>query len=235
MKENSEDEQFDLFPQEDASSESNPEEVSDEGHDADVMEEAPEQQGDSAFETVRETLDQLKQRIQEQSKVLQGHGRHMQQALEIAASCQRQTSEYLNRTLERHLVNPAIRTVGTLAEELLRLSGMVLDTGKEVSGCPAIKPVIEAALVGQKVAEEELACVDIERICPSGGDEIDAARHEVYGTVDTDDGQLHGKIAELITPGLSFRGEVLRQAKVTVYRLKKPLHCDEEQKERDHE
>ena len=60
--------------------------------------------------------------------------------------------------------------------------------------------------------------LDIEKITPKTGDNIDHQLHAAHGHTDTHDDFLHGKINQVFAPGIVYRGKVLRQAKVSMFR-----------------
>ena len=48
---------------------------------------------------------------------------------------------------------------------------------------------------------------------------VNYALHEITGTVETHDENRHGLIAEVLSPGYCYHGEVRKKALVTVYRM----------------
>ena len=140
------------------------------------------------------------------------------QAIERTTECQRVTADLLNRAFERHALYPAVRAVWALAEEISGLNRLAKETADRISGCPALRPLMEAAALASLVAEDKLACLDAKRICPCPGESFNPARHEPVGVVETEDESQRGRVAELVSPGLEYRGEVLRQARVKIFR-----------------
>lgn len=67
--------------------------------------------------------------------------------------------------------------------------------------------------------EEGLAGVGVQALRPDGA-RFDPAFHEAGGTVDTDDAELDGTVAETEVVGFSDRGQLLRAPIVTVYTAK---------------
>ena len=170
-------------------------------------------------ERIEQALSENGRRFDQLQEAISNQTLQLQQAIQVAAKAQQEMGQYLNRAYERHALNPAILIVAGLAEELLHQKQLANQIASKISGCTSLQPLLEAASIGGQVAQDRLAYLDIEQICPEQGEELDLAKHETASVEDTEDQGLHRKIAQLISPGLIFRGEVLRQAKVSVFRF----------------
>ena len=168
-------------------------------------------------EQIALALSENSQRLEQLQAELSNQTLQLQQAIQVAARAQQEMGQYLNRAYERHALNPAILTVAGLAEELLHQKQLADHIASKVSGCTSLQPLLETAGIGGQVAQDRLAYLDIERICPEQGEELDPVKHETASVENTEDQGLHRKIAQLISPGLIYRGEVLRQARVSVF------------------
>ena len=73
--------------------------------------------------------------------------------------------------------------------------------------------------------EEALATVGVSALRPDG-DKFDPALHEAGGTVDTENAELDGTVAETEVVGFSDRGTTLRVPIVTVYTVKNTPQTD---------
>jgi molecular chaperone GrpE (heat shock protein) len=69
---------------------------------------------------------------------------------------------------------------------------------------------------------EKLAQLDVQRITPAEGDQLEPKLHAVCGSIETPDEHLHGRIGQLVTPGIVYRGKVLQQARIVLFRRKNP-------------
>jgi molecular chaperone GrpE (heat shock protein) len=108
--------------------------------------------------------------------------------------------------------------VVALAEELSHLrdyASQLSHANLDGDGVDKLRAEIDVSCT---VAREKLANLDVQRITPAEGEELDAQLHTVYGYTETAGGDLHGRISKLVTPGIAYRGKVLRQARVTVFR-----------------
>jgi len=172
-------------------------------------------------------LGRLARHVQALEERLDGFGQIVEQLhrrshkhMTLLAACQRDTAAVLNHELDRHALHPAIEAIVALAEELSHLK----DCARQLlDGCAGREEVgkLRAEMdLSCTVARERLANLDIERIAPAEQEKLDARVHMVCGHVATADEDLHGRIHKLVTPGIAYRGKILRQARVLVFRLK---------------
>ena len=210
-------------------------EESEQGHESEEIVDESDRGPEKGSEGTELLLEQLKQELERLVGSCEGQAEQIRLAIQTAASCQRATAEVLNRNFERHALNPAVLSVGALAEELLRINQIAQEVKGKISGCPALEPLIEAATIGSQLAQDRLAYLDIEKICPEQGEELDPARHETTSVEDTENPGLHRKVAQLVSPGLIYRGEVLRPAKVSVFRFTGQAQTAQQKEDTDHD
>jgi len=168
--------------------------------------------------SIEDRLDQLVDQLRQINESQRERTGELENYLKIVAECQRQTATLANRELERHLLHPAIEAASTL-------KGLIDDLLEQAAGlpeneafCPFVKPIVDSIKQAASVAEAETKSLGIETIAPRHLNDLDAHRHDVKQTVAADDNTSHGKIERTLVPGLAYRGKVLRQAKVSVYR-----------------
>ena len=168
----------------------------------------------------QESPDRLRAELAAMRSAMEQCARMSGEAVETAARCQRDTAVVQNRELERHALHPAVRAAGALAEELFRLGDLARKARDMVTGCPVSGPVIEATLVAAQVAEDHLAGLEAERITPEAGADLDPGRHEISGPQFTDNPAQHATVASVVSSGLTYRGEVLKRARVLVFQFR---------------
>ena len=162
----------------------------------------------------------LEEQLHRLGTIVEQQYRRDGQHVAILAACQRDTAGVLNHEVDRHALHPAVEAVVALAEELLHVqncAGELLDGGVSGDDVDKLRAEIEISCT---VAMEKLANLDVQRITPAEGEELDTQLHVVCGYTETADEGLHGRISKLVTPGIAYRGEVLRQARVIVFRMR---------------
>ena len=169
-------------------------------------------------------LGQKVQALEEQSHrlrvMVEEHHRRHEEYLSIVAACQRDTAAVLNHELDRHALHPAIEAVVALAEELSHLkecASRVPDANGDGAGVDRLRGEID---ISWSIAREKLAHLDVRTIAPAPGEGLDPKLHAVCGYTVTTDEHLHGRIGQVVTPGITYRGKVLQQARVLVFRTK---------------
>jgi molecular chaperone GrpE (heat shock protein) len=167
-------------------------------------------------------LRQVLEELRRSHQVFQVQSQQLAPALESAVQCQRSTAEILNRSYERHELHPAIRAAWSSMEELTRLDQMIQAATSRSPGCQAIESLAKASRLAAELAEEQVSCLGATAICPRARDQLDVSKQEPVAATGTEDQGLHGRVAEVITPGLEYRGEVLRRARVRVFRFGPP-------------
>jgi hypothetical protein len=168
--------------------------------------------------TVSQRLRDLERRLDRLGTSVEQQYRRHDQHVAILVACQRDTANVLNHELERHALYPAVEAVVALAAELSHLrdcASQLLGGGGDGAG--KLRAEID---ISCSVAGEKLANLDVQRIAPAEGEQLDPKTHSVCGYVETADESFHGRISKLVTPGTVYRGTVLRQARVIVFRLK---------------
>jgi len=176
--------------------------------------------GPAAGKEPQESSTRLQAELAAMRSAMEQCAKMSREAVETAARCQRDTAAVLNRVLQRHALHPAVRAAGALAEELFRLGTVARSARSVVTGCPISDPVIEAVLVAEQVAEDYLASLDAERIVPEAGAALDPGRHKISGTQFTDNPAQHATVASVVSSGLTYRGEVLKRARVLVFQFR---------------
>jgi len=164
-------------------------------------------------------VHQLENRLDRLGATVERQRRQCDEHFILLAACQQDTAKALNREIEQHALHPAIKAVGALAEELSRLEVCairLLGDGTDGGQAGELRNEIE---ISCGVAREKLAALDVQMITPAEGAELDAKHYEVCGSIQTADQDRHGRIGKLVTPGITYRGKVLRQARVLVFRF----------------
>jgi len=146
---------------------------------------------------------------------------------DIAADCQKKTSELANQGLERHALHPcvlALETLIGLIDQMASQAGALMKNHKlDDATTPLAHSIIDAA----RMAKSKKQQLQLQTIQPVEMDDLDSNRHTIVKAVTTDDASKHKKIQKTIVAGLIYHGKVLRQAKVIVY-----SYCGEEAAEK---
>lgn len=141
--------------------------------------------------------------------------------IEITAECQRTTAECANNQIERLMLNPAIETIFLLSTTLRQLHEQSQDLLRNQDFCPLIKSIINSIAEASKIAQSKCQYLGIEEISPVEFDDFNPHEHEIKQSVETNDDNKHKKIKQTLKPGTKYRGKILHQAMVSVYRLVK--------------
>ena len=171
----------------------------------------PRKQINKALKTCKEKLNQL-------TEAIKWLGQGYQQCVKDVKTCQEQTEKILRYTLEKHALEPAIKTVVDVSDEVLRLDGIAQKLLKSSESNDELKTLANELRISATITTEKLTHLDINRLIPSKGKRLDPKLCDVCNFVNTQDKALHGRIGKLISPGLLYRGKVLRQPKVSVFR-----------------
>jgi molecular chaperone GrpE (heat shock protein) len=142
----------------------------------------------------------------------------LEEYLKIVAECQKETAGLANNQLERHFLYPAIEAVAALTEQIRHLLEQITSLPETERFCPFVRPIINQVRQAAQIADNERNRLDINTIEPKELDDLDVDKHDVKQAVPTSDSTKHKKIERTLVPGLIYRGKVLRQAKVSVYR-----------------
>ena len=142
----------------------------------------------------------------------------LERYIELAADWQKQTADIANSTLERHALHPAIKTVDLLAGLIEQLDEQATALIENKTYCPLFKSLLTSITEAAKVARARFEYLGIQRIQPKQLEELDVSKHDLKAAVPTDDPGKHKKVERTLVPGLMYRGKVLHQAKVSVYR-----------------
>ena len=135
----------------------------------------------------------------------------------IVAECQKQTAAFAGNELERHALNPAIETVFILTKTLQDLDAQSAALS-ENQICSSISPILNSITAAVRLANDKCEHLDILKIAPKELDDFDPHKHEIKKATKTGERDKHKKVKSTLIPGLLYRGKVLRQAEVYVYR-----------------
>lgn len=166
----------------------------------------------------KRVLKDIRRQLQHQSDNIAQQWLQLQECIKITENRRQETAKILNHELERHALNPAIETVVQLYDEIVGLKNLAEKFKHEAKDCPAIVPLLRALQISADIAEDKLAYLGIERLTPAESDELDPIKHSACHAVQTNSEELHRKVSQLLSPGLIYRGKVLRQARVSVFR-----------------
>jgi len=171
----------------------------------------------SQLNSLNQNFQELRIQIQHLNEIVQHQGQHCDQYVTIVANCQRDTAKVLNQELERHVLKPAVEAIVTLADELFHLDELVKHLCQGAVGSDELEKLGQDVHISNQIARDKMACLDIERITPSKGDNFMPQKHSISAHAETSDKALHGKVKQTITPGIVCRSKVLRQARVSVF------------------
>jgi len=179
---------------------------------------------------IAKSLGDIRKGLQNQGTTLKTIVTSLQQVLErdcapstsdeylrIVAECQKQTAALAGNELERHALNPAIETVFILTIALQDLGAQSAALNKSQT-CPFVSSILHSIAEAVKLANDKCEYLDIVKIEPKELDDLDPQQHEIIKTVRTRERDKHRKIQASLIPGLLYRGKVLRQARVCIYR-----------------
>ena len=170
------------------------------------------------FRYCKRVLKEIYRQLQHQSNTIAQQWCQLQECIKTTENCRQENAKILNHELERHTLNPAIETVVQLYDEIISLKNLAEKFKHEAKDCPAIVPLLRALQISADIAEDKLAYLGIERLTPAESDELDPIKHNACHAVQTNSEELHRKVSQLLSPGLIYRGKVLRQARVSVFR-----------------
>lgn len=162
---------------------------------------------------IKATVEEAVDRLQDNESYLQ-----------IVAACQKEAAEFANHVLERHALHPAVETVDFLATLIGQLYEQATSLADGQTHCPVFQPLLDSIAEAAKMAQAKREYLDIESICPEPLEEFDSESCEIRQAVRTDDRDMHKRIERTLVPGMRYRGDVLRRAKVSVFR-----HVEKEQ------
>lgn len=171
------------------------------------------------FTAMNTRLIRLDKKVSKALKARDDYSATLEKCFDTVAECQKQTAEFANDALERHALNPSILAVDLLSSTICQLAQQAdaLSNSQELD--PQIMSLLESILSAAEIAESKKASLDIQSIQPAEMDELNKDMHTIVDPVDTDDESKHKKIHQTLSTGLIYRGEVLREAKVSVYRF----------------
>jgi len=138
--------------------------------------------------------------------------------LQIVAACQKEVAAFANHVLERHALHPALETVDFLTSLLRQLSEQAGTLATSQMHCPLFQPLLGTIAEAARAAQAKREYLDLESICPQPLDDLDSEKHEIRQTIPTGEAGQHRRVERMLIPGLSYRGTVLRRARVSVYR-----------------
>jgi len=138
--------------------------------------------------------------------------------LRIVAECQKEAAAFGNHVLERHALHPSLETVDFLAVSIRQLHEQAASLVAGQTHCPLFQPLLDSIAEAAKMAQAKREYLDLEAICPQPLDDLDPAKHEIRQAIQTDDAGKHRKVERTLVPGLIYRGTVLRQAQISIYR-----------------
>jgi len=169
-------------------------------------------------------LARLDQEIAEAITEKQQHAKTLESCLDTVADCQRKTSDLINQKIERHALYPAVKSVNALASLIVELAAEADRLIQLDPENPALSTLHRLLNDAAQLAHDKQTSLDSVAICPTEGDALDSKQHEIVKAVATDDPERHGRIQSTVTTGLVYRDEVLRSAKVCVYRFVETKH-----------
>jgi molecular chaperone GrpE (heat shock protein) len=165
----------------------------------------------SRLEGIVDNFKQIWQQRENQTQTLS-------QYLEIVAECQKEIARFANNQFERHALYPAIEVIDVLTRQIKDLLEQANSLPENEFFCPFVRPIVDSIKEAAQIADAKFKSLDMEIIDPKGLDGLDINKHEVRQAIPSSDPTQHKKIQRTLIPGLLYRGKVLRQARVSVYR-----------------
>lgn len=171
------------------------------------------------FATTNIRLARQDKKVSKALKISEDHSATLGKYFDTVADCQKQTADFANHAFERHALHPSILVVDLLSSTICQLAQQAdaLNSSQQLD--PKIMSLVESVLSAAEIAESKKASLDIQSIQPTEIDELDKDMHKIVNAVNTDDESKHKKIHQTLSAGLMYRGKILREAKVSVYRL----------------
>lgn len=171
------------------------------------------------FTAMNTRLTLLDKKVSKALKARDDYSATLEKCFDTVAECQKQTAEFANDALERHALNPSILAVDLLSSTICQLAQQADALNNTQQLDPQIMSLVESVLSAVEIVESKKASLDIQSIQPAEMDELDKDMHTIVDAVDTDDESKHKKIHQTLSTGLIYRGKILREAKVSVYRF----------------
>ncbi len=171
------------------------------------------------FAAMDTRLARLDKKVSKALKARDDHSAILEKCFDTVAECQRQTAEFANDALERHALHPSILAVDLLSSNFCQLAQQADALKNTQQLDPQIMSLVESISSAAEIAESKKASLNIQSIQPAEMDKLDKDMHTIVDAVDTDDESKHKKIHQTLTAGLIYRGKILREAKVLVYRF----------------
>jgi len=171
------------------------------------------------FSTMNIQLDQQDKKVSKVLKAKEDFSATLEKCFNTVADCQTQTADFANQALERHALYPAILTVDLLTTTICQLAQQANTLNNSQQLYPQIMLLAKSVLSAAEIAKSKKASLDIQSIQPAEMDELDKDMHKIVNAVNTDDESKHKKIHQTLSAGLIYRGKILREAKVSVYRF----------------
>ena len=142
----------------------------------------------------------------------------LDKCVQIVAQCQQQMAKLIGRDIERFALNPAIETLVTLYDEIVHLNHMAAKDDNKDDLANSFEVLRQQIQLSANIAKDKLNHLGIEKIRPIQKEMVAPAKHDVRTCTLTDDKNLHGRISSVLSEGIVYRGNILKQAKVSAYR-----------------
>ena len=172
----------------------------------------------SKIKALAAMLAGIKKNIIKLTETVDTQTKGFESSLNVVKNCQEMAIRIQDQELERHVINPAIRAVVALAEEIDRLKKVSENCCSNEAAGSDSEHLDAEIQISAAIASDKLRHLDIKMICPLISDVFDSGKHLVCGCTEVSDKQLHGKVSNVIAPGFIYRGKVIETAKVSVYR-----------------
>lgn len=170
------------------------------------------------FTSLKIGIARINRNLRRVDQTIERNNKGLCQCFYAVKSCQEQTAKVLNNEMDRHALNPAVESVVSLADELLRLEQLGRELSIQAGSDPQIKRLLEELTISSQIAHNKLAYLDIVKITAMKGEVFNAQIHTIAACQITDDSVLHGKISEMIMAGIVYRGKILKHARVAIFK-----------------
>ena len=172
-------------------------------------------------EITASTLEEIKDGMKVLNQHREHHNEIMERCVIITNEYQRNIEKSVNHELQRHVLYPAIESVALLADHISQLDQEIQRIIAKHQLCELFGPLQEMIAQSEIATQQQMEHLGMHWIRPNEFEKLDAKEHDIKQAIDVDDRNIHGKIKRTLIAGLAYRGTVLRQAQVAVYRCGK--------------
>lgn len=165
---------------------------------------------DKLFEGQNQLLD----RVETLSKLFNAKIMHTEHEEKIVDKMHKELQTYKN-DMYSQLIKPILIDIIEIRDSIIKMSNLYLEKPEEQQNIPN-KMFLDYSLDLQDILEKNEVGMYKSEI----GDLFTPIKHKVIKKIDSEDKELHGKIAESFSSGYSYNSRVISAEKVAVYYYK---------------